>query len=145
MEFWGTISGYLLSMLYRKWRLTGSYQWHIGPDVTIFPCKLYWPDGAEAFCEIYERRCLEMSHKDPEPANGFKLWSDENHNIYMNKEIAKHPVILTTPYRSSKEPTQQHLLPWLAVESTLGPTLMLDLGGSILAVDDSRDLLDTIR
>ena len=40
---------------------------------------------------------------------------------------------------------QQHLLPWFAFESTLGPTLILSLGGSMLVEDDSSDLLETMR
>jgi hypothetical protein len=40
---------------------------------------------------------------------------------------------------------QQHLLAWFAFESTLGRTLTLSLGGSMLVEDDSSDLLDTMR
>jgi hypothetical protein len=37
------------------------------------------------------------------------------------------------------------LLPCAELESTVGPTLMLALGGSMLDVDDSSDLLETMR
>ena len=55
------------------------------------------------------------------------------------------PPLLSKSGQCKIELNQQHLPPWLAFESTVGPTLMLDLGGSMLEVDDSRDLLDTIR
>jgi len=42
-------------------------------------------------------------------------------------------------------PPQQHLLPWAALLSTLGPTLMLGPGASMGLFDCSSDLLDTMR